>query len=308
MDSAPGSRGTVIGDRYRVAGALRRTGLIDAIDLEADPPQAACRLVAVPGDDERVDAWEDAWRAAQQVARLPRLREIVPDDDGAHWAVLEPSQAVAGPPTAAHATAAQIGAALAEAGLDADDVTASMLGADAAGALVVDGVVWLGGDRSPRAAGRRIADLLPPAMEPRAVEPPPVLRSRRRGSRRRLLVPAAIAVALAAAAAVLLVPAGSADTSTRAPAAPTAPDVLLGSAPAVAAPAPVRRTRPTAPSPSAATAAPRANAPADAPVPAVVSAAPPSAPEVVVPEIPTAPVPDLPVAEPVPALPVADEG
>ncbi len=70
MEWQPGARGIVIGERYRLAGALRRTGMIDAIDLDADPGDAACRVVSVPGDQAAVDAWEDAWRAAEQAAGL----------------------------------------------------------------------------------------------------------------------------------------------------------------------------------------------------------------------------------------------
>ena len=153
MDIEPGARGIVIGDRYRVAGALRRTGLIDAVDLEGERRAAACRVVAVPGDAERVDQWEDAWRAAQEAARLPRLREIVDDGEGGHWAVLDgsPATGLRLPPDARH-QAALIGEALARTGLDVGDVTRGMLVARADDLLVLDGVVWLGGELSPRAA------------------------------------------------------------------------------------------------------------------------------------------------------------
>ncbi|MGI9116536.1 MAG: hypothetical protein ACR2JV_02725, partial [Gaiellales bacterium] len=167
MHPAPGTRGILIGDRYRVPGTLRRTGLIDAIDVESDQGEAACRVVGVPGDAARIDQWEDAWLAAQGPARLPRLREIVRDDDGAHWAVLAPSVAVEAPlPPGAREAARELGAALAEAGLDVRDVAREMLAVDGNGALAIDGVVWLGGDLSPRAAGRALADLLPAGEPP----------------------------------------------------------------------------------------------------------------------------------------------
>ena len=287
MDIDPGSRGTVLGDRYRVAGALRRSGLIDAVDLEAPAAEAACRVVSVPGDAERVDAWEDAWRAAQAAARLPRLLEIVPDDDGAHWAVLAASRASAGPPAGAERTAAAIGAALADAGLDAADVTAAMLAADEDGRLIVDGAVWLGGDLSSRDAGRRVAALLPPAP------PPPPARPRRRASRRRFAVPAAIAVALAAAGAILLAPDRSTGTAPLAPAADPAPDVLLGTPTVIAAPAPVVRPRRVRP---------RRVAPVP-PAPAVaVDDATPSLPAA------AAAVPQLPASDPAPVVPAVGAG
>ena len=286
MDFDPGSRGTVLGDRYRVAGALRRTGVIDAVDLEAPAAEAACRVVSVPGDAERVDAWEDAWRAAQAAARLPRLIEIVPDDDGAHWAVLDASRAVGGAPAGASRVAAEIGAALADAGLDAGDVTAGMLAADEAGRLILDGVVWLGGDLSARDAGRRVAGLLPPEV------PPPVPRTPRRAGRRRLLVPAAIAVTIAAAGAILLVPDRSGGTAPLAPAADPAPDVLLGTTTAIAAPAPVvRRRRPR-----------RVAPPPPPPPPVVVVDTTPSLPAE------AAAVPRLPASDPAPVVPAAGAG
>jgi hypothetical protein len=239
MDSEPGTRGIVLGDRYRVAGALRRTGLIDAVDLEADRAQAACRIVGVPGDAERVDAWEDAWRAAQDSARLPRLREVIIDADGAHWAVLEVSQATAAPLDGdLRGQALDLGEALARSGLDVTDVSRSRLAVDPAGALLIDGPVWLGGDVPPRAAGRRLADLLPPAPtgstaargDDDDLAPPPLRRhgaGRGRARHRRLLLPAAILLLAATAAALFVLPVGSASTGELAPAAPTEPGAAL---------------------------------------------------------------------------------
>ena len=137
-------RGIVIGERYRVAGSLRRVGLVDALDEHADPALAACRVVGIPGDAAGLDAWEDAWREAQEAAPLPRLREVVVDDEGAAWAVVDASLAV-GPPPPDAAAARSLGATLARAGLDADEVSAGMLAARADGALVLDGVVRLAG-------------------------------------------------------------------------------------------------------------------------------------------------------------------
>jgi hypothetical protein len=248
MDIEPGARGIVIGDRYRVAGALRRTGLIDAVDLEGERGAAACRVVAVPGDAERVDQWEDAWRAAQEAARLPRLREIVDDGEGGHWAVLDgsPATGLRLPPDARH-QAALIGEALARTGLDVGDVTRGMLVARADDLLVLDGVVWLGGELSPRAAGSRVADLLPlpePVLEyvdeNDAPPPPPARRAaarRRLPRRRRMLIPLAMVAAALAATLVLVLPAGSAGTGVQAPAA-TAEGALLvaGDYPAVVPP------------------------------------------------------------------------
>ena len=247
MDIEPGARGIVIGDRYRVAGALRRTGLIDAVDLEGERGAAACRVVAVPGDAERVDQWEDAWRAAQEAARLPRLREIVDDGEGGHWAVLDgsPATGLRLPPDARH-QAALIGEALARTGLDVGDVTRGMLVARADDLLVLDGVVWLGGELSPRAAGSLVADLLPlpePVLEyadGNDALPPPARRAaarRRLPRRRRMLIPLAMVAAALAATLVLVLPAGSAGTGVQAPAA-TAEGALLvaGDYPAVVPP------------------------------------------------------------------------
>ena len=287
MDIDPGSRGAVLGDRFRVAGTLRRTGVIDAVDLEAPAADAACRVVAVPGDAARVDAWEDAWRAAQDAARLPRLLEIVPADDGGHWAVLTASRAAGGPPAGAARAAGEIGAALAGAGLDAGDVTAAMLAADGDGRLILDGVVWLGGGLSAREAGRRVAELLPPD----APAAPP--RPRRRTSRRRLAIPLAIAVAVAAAGGVLVMPDRSGGTAPLAPAADPAPDVLLGAATAIAVPAPVVHRRRARPRPRVVAAPPPPPPPADD-APALPAAA--------------AAVPQLPVADPAPVVPATGAG
>jgi hypothetical protein len=328
MDTAPGARGIVIGDRYRVAGALRRTGLIDAVDLEADRADAACRVVGVPGDAERVDAWEDAWLAAQDAARLPRLRELVTDDEGAHWAVLEPSPTAGHPlPADVAAQAQAIGEALAAAGLDVGDVTGGMLIATSDGTVRLDGVVWLGGDCSPRMGGRILADLVPrpsaPApeapLEPGGWSPPRRRSSQGRMRRSRVLVPLAILAALAAAAVVLLVPARSQGTDVIAPADEPAPaDVLLGSAEAPLAAA----------TPSVVQEAPRPAASRDtvtqepleqvAVVTVVVTAPAPAEPvplpEPVAPEVPAAAavqaagaVPALPVSSS-PTLPLAASG
>ena len=327
MEQEHGSRGIIIGDRYRVAGALRRTGLIDAVDLEADRTQAACRVVGVPGDVERVEQWEDAWRAAQGSARLPRLREVVADEDGVHWAVLDASRAVERPlPEDARTQARELGEGLAEAGLDAGDVVRSMLGVDAAGLLLIDGPVWLGGGHAPRAAGALVARLLP---EPSPTEPPfedfgpeaaparqPVRRARRR--RGQLIVPLAIVVVLAAAATVLVLPARSAGTAVIAPAAPArSGDILLGDggpssaapqvvAASVSVPVPRRPRRPRVVASS-----PPAPAPPVVTVTVMVEAPSAPLPEAVVPELPMAaasPVPDVPLADLAPSLPVVAGG
>jgi hypothetical protein len=247
MDIEPGARGIVIGDRYRIAGALRRTGLIDAVDLEGERGAAACRVVAVPGAAERVDQWEDAWRAAQEAARLPRLREIVADGEGGHWAVLDgsPASGLQLPHDARH-QAALIGEALARTGLDAGDVVRGMLVGVAGDLLVLDGVVWLGGELSPRAAGIRVADLLPlpePVLEHADRDddlPPPARRAaarRRLPRRRRILIPLAIVTAALAATLVLVLPAGSTGTAVLAPAATVEGALLVASDyPAVAPP------------------------------------------------------------------------
>lgn len=330
METEPGARGIIIGDRYRVAGALRRTGLIDAVDLEADRGDAACRIVGVPGDAERVDAWEDAWRAAQGPARLPRLREVLVDDDGAHWAVLEPSRAVSlALPSGADTQARAIGAALAEAGLDVADVTRGMLAGDEEGRLIIDGTAWLGGALSPQQAGRALAALLPPAFDAahgELDEPAEPVRERRasrasarRPRRTRLLLPLSIVAVLAAAVAVLVLPARSTGTAEPVPLAPTAPaDALLGGGAEVLAvgamtAAPERKRRPRRP------VAVEPQAPPVETVTVVVEAQPapaeaaPSTPEAIVPELPPvaapAPAPALPLASATePPLPVAADG
>ena len=326
MDTTAGTRGIVIGDRYRVAGALRRTGLIDAVDLEADRTEAACRIVGVPGDAERVDQWEDAWRAVHD-AGVPRLREIVADDDGAHWAVLAPSCATELPlPPDAAVQARAIGEALAAAGLDVGDIARGMLVTDATGCVRLDGVVWLGGDRSPRTAGRVVAELLPPSAadddEP-VRDPgwsPPPRRARRPVRRSRVLVPLAIVAALAAAGLVLLLPQRSSGTAVMAPAATGgADDVILGAAPVVVTPVDAPAQQPSADLDGEQTAPIDAAAPAPVEVETMtvtVIVPAPAAPEValpqaVVPELPPAAADqpaDLPLATPVPALPVVGGG
>ena len=243
MEWEPGARGTVIGDRYRVAGELRRRGLLEAIDLDASATEAACRVVAVPGIPEQIDAWQTAWRSAEGAARLPRLRDVVADDQDGAWAVLDPSP-IGTPvdlPPDARRQARIIGAALARAGLDPSDVTAPMLIADGQGEVRVDGIVWLGPDTNPKAAGQLLAALLPADDEEQHSAPDepiasPVPRRRRRErnsrSRRRILVPLLIALALLGAALALVLPAGSTGTpniepEVLAPAAFPA-DALLG--------------------------------------------------------------------------------
>ena len=109
MTSSPGSRGIVIGDRYRVAGTLRRHGIHDAVDCEAPPTDAACRVARIEGDAE---AWEDAWREAQETAPVPRLIEVIAHDGG-DWAVIAAATAI-GPASAALAGEVEAaGAALA---------------------------------------------------------------------------------------------------------------------------------------------------------------------------------------------------
>jgi hypothetical protein len=239
MDTELNARGIVIGERYRVAGALRRVGMIEAIDLDADRDAAACRIVGIPGDAAAVDAWEDAWREAEVAARLPRLLEVITDEDGAAWAALAAAEATAAAlPPDARRQAYAIGMALATAGLDVADLSPVMFATDHGGRLVVDGVPFLGGAGPTRAAAERLVALLPPDQEPEA-EPdwdqPPVRRvGPQRGSarpRRRLLVPGAIGMVVVAALLILLVPARSAGTPNVGPTieAPAA-DVLLGDA------------------------------------------------------------------------------
>ena len=239
MDTELNARGIVIGERYRVAGTLRRTGVIEAIDLDADRGSAACRLVGVPGDAAAVDAWEDAWRAAQVPARLPHLLEVVTDHDGAAWAALSAAEATTPLlPGDARRQAYAIGVALAEAGLDVGDITSAMLVANNRGQLIVDGIPFRGGDGSPRAAAEQLVALLPPdhedPVEPDWVEVPvaPVARRRQTSrSRRRLLVPGAIGLVLVAALVALLLPARSTGTTGTGESIEAPPaDVLLGDA------------------------------------------------------------------------------
>ena len=121
-----------------------------------------------------------------------------------------------------------------------------MLVARADDLLVLDGVVWLGGELSPRVAGSRVADLLPlpePVLEyadGNDALPPPARRAaarRRLPRRRRILIPLAIVTAALAATLVLVLPAGSTGTGVLAPAA-TAEGALLvaGDYPAVVPP------------------------------------------------------------------------
>ncbi len=246
METELNARGIVIGERYRVAGALRRVGMIEAIDLDADRDAAACRIVGIPGDAAAVDAWEDAWRVAQVAARLPRLLEVVTDEDGLAWAALAAAEATAAAlPPDARRQAHVIGMTLATAGLDVADLTPDMFAANSRGQLIVDGVPFLGGAGPTRAAAERLVALLPPDREQEVesdwVEPPVRRAVRQRGparSRRRLLVPGAIGMVVVAALLILLVPERSDGTpnigvTIEAPAA----DVLLGDAahPVVAA-------------------------------------------------------------------------
>ena len=321
MDTELNARGIVIGERYRVAGALRRVGMIEAIDLDADRDAAACRIVGIPGDAAAVDAWEDAWREAQVAARLPRLLEVITDEDGAAWAALAAAEATAAAlPPDARRQAYAIGMALATAGLDVADLTPVMLATDRRGRLIVDGVPFLGGTGPSRTAAERLVALLPPDQEQEVesdwVEPPVRRAVRQRGSarpRRRLLVPGAIGVVVVAALLILLVPARSAGTpnigvTIEAPAA----DVLLGDAahPVVAA-EPVRTVTITeAAQPVGANTVPQPVETSDTVVrnPAVAS---------VVPSLPIADVPSLPqssvelgvllpVASSIPVVPLDD--
>lgn len=330
MEIAPGARGIVIGDRYRVSGALRRTGMIDAVDLEADRAEAACRIVGVPGDAERVDAWEDAWRAAQEAARLPRLREIVLDDEGMYWAALDASRASgAALPDDARQQARAIGEAVAAAGFDVGGITRGMLVADGGGVVCVDGAVWLGGDVAPRTAGRVVMDLLPQRQHPvddpasasddgAAWMPPRRRGAVRRSRRSRLLLPVAIVVLLVAAAVVLLTPARSQGVAIVAPGTTSSiDDVILGTSPqpplAVASPAPAVADAPTLTEPIAAPAVEPARtttfvesvAPPATPTP--TSASIPASAGDGAPEVPLA-VPALPVAAGMPELPAAAAG
>lgn len=317
MDWEPGARGTIIAGRYRASGELRRRGMIEATDLEAPPQRAACRLIGVPGDPQTVDAWQRAWVDAEAAARLPSLRAIVRDDEGDAWAVLDPPRGVPGLalPADARAQARAMGIALARTGLDAGDVTASMLEVDPDGALVIDGVAWLGGDLPPWSAGERLAALLPEAEAAPASEPPPRRRARaRRAPRpgRRLLVAALALLCLAGAGLALALPTRSQELAP-APAddalvAPAEPDILLD---AVAVPAPAAAPEPPVaaeptpepaapPLPETVTVIVTVEAPAPAPDPAAATAPPAlPAPEAAVPELPLAgaAAPELPVAD-----------
>ena len=246
MDTELNARGMVIGERYRVAGTLRRTGVIEAIDLDADRGLAACRIIGIPGDAAAVGAWEDAWRAAQAPARLPHLLEVVTDHDGAAWAALAPAEQTSRIlPRDARRQAHAMGRALAEAGLDVTDITTAMLVVNRRGELIIDGVPLLGASTSPRVGADQLVALLPPDQEelaePDWVEPPPPPIARRRQpvrSRRRLLVPGAIGLVLAAGLVALLLPARSPGTTATGESIEAPPsDVLLGDAahPVVAA-------------------------------------------------------------------------
>lgn len=315
MDWEPGARGTIIAGRYRASGELRRRGMIEATDLEAPPQRAACRLIGVPGDPQTVDAWQRAWVDAEAAARLPSLRAIVRDDEGDAWAVLDPPRGVPGLalPADARAQARAMGIALARTGLDAGDVTASMLEVDPDGALVIDGVAWLGGDLPPWSAGERLAALLPEAETAPAPEPPPRRRARaRRAPRpgRRLLVAALALLCLAGAGLALALPTRSQELAP-APAddalvAPAEPDILLDAVPApAAAPEPPVAVEPTPepaapPPPETVTVVVTVEAPAPTPDPAAATAPPAlPAPEAAVPELPLAgaAAPELPVAD-----------
>lgn len=237
MDTELNGRGIVIGERYRVAGTLRRTGVIEAIDLDADQGMAACRIIGIPGDAAAVDAWEDAWRQAEMSARLPRLLEVVTDDDGSAWAALAAADGTAATlPSDARRQAYAMGMELAKAGLDVADITSTMLVANSRGQLMVDGIPFLGGVDSPRIAAERLAAMLPPdpvdQSEADWVEPPIAHAPRRRRStrsRRRLLIPGAIGLAMLAAIVALLMPARSAGTSVPSATIEAPPaDVLLG--------------------------------------------------------------------------------
>jgi hypothetical protein len=181
-----------------------------------------------------------------------------------------------------------------------------MLDADDQG-LLIDGPVWLGGDLPARAAGERLAALLPaedPAPEPQSLASPRSRGRRERGgSRRRLLVPAAIVVALLGAGAALLMPSRSAGTQP-VPASDVItgaaePDVLLGeivgTVPTVGEPAP--RPVPAPPPATPATADPPRTHTETVIVTVAVESSPPPAPEVALPELPADEVViDLPAA------------
>jgi hypothetical protein len=235
-------------------------------------------------------------------------------------------------PDDAQDQARAIGEALAEAGLDADDVTRAMLVAADDGRLCLDGVVWLGGDHAPRAAGRALAGLLPRAVvdddaASAAWAPPPRRAARPRPRRSRVLVPAAIVALLAAAGLVLFMPARSAGTAVLAPGASVGGnDVILGSAayPLVSADdgdgfatprsASVEETiSTTAQVVATGPAEPEQLPPATVTVVVPVAADPATdpLPESVAPVLPAAGaqrVPELPVADMAPVLPLAASG
>lgn len=305
MDWEPGARGTVIAGRYRVSGELRRRGMIEATDLEAPPQRAACRLIGVPGDPQAVDDWQRAWVDAEGAARLPSLRGVVRDADGAAWAVLDPARADPGRalPADARGQAMAIGAALARAGLDPGDVTAAMLEVGDDGRLRIEGPVWLGGDLPPAVAGERLALLLPAPAEPDwEPEPVPARRPRRarrgRGHGLRRVAIAGLALAcLAGAGLALALPTRSQELAPG-PAdavvvAPAEADVLLADVvQAQPAPAPAVIPEPEPdPEPE----------PAPRTVTVVVTVEAPAAPA------PVDAAPDLPApAGDAPALPLAD--
>ena len=306
MDTELNARGIVIGERYRVAGTLRRTGVIEAIDLDADRGSAACRLVGVPGDAAAVDAWEDAWRVAQDPARLPRLLEVVTDPDGAAWAALSAGEATTPAlPRDARRQAYAIGVALAEAGLDVGDITSAMLVANTRGQLIVDGIPFLGGETSPRAAANQLVALLPPDQED-VVEVdwdetslPPVARRRQSTqSRRRLLVPGAIGLVLVAALVALLLPARSGGTTATGESIEAPPaNVLLGddAHPVVAAEVPQTVTVTIESRPARAPQIRQTMVTVDRAPSASVSVSVPVAPAV---ELPVIDAPSLPLVEP----------
>ncbi len=280
-----GSRGTIIAGRYQCAGDPRRGVLLDAVDLDAPAGDAGCRLIAVPGDAAAVDAWRAAWHEATG-AGLPALRDVLTDEDGETWAILEPTcgRPDADYPRDAERQARAVAEALQRAGLDVAGVRALV---PVRGQLRIDQFVRLA--TGPQRGGEaHLLDLLPDAAFD-DVTPPAAARPRRRAAAaprwRRWVVPLAIVTALVATGAVLAQPTRSAP-----PAAPPPPDVLLPEivAAARAEPAPPRPRRPRRPPAE----------PAAAPAPPTVAA---EAPEVADEEpavaLPVAEIVDLPVAE-----------
>jgi hypothetical protein len=257
----------------------------------------------VPGDPQTVDAWQRAWVDAEVAARLPSLRDLVRDAEGDAWAVLDPPRGVPGlaPPDDARAQARAMGIALARAGLDAGDVTVSMLEVGPNGSLVIDGVAWLGGDLPPWSAGERLAALLP---EPAAPAPEPLPRRRARSRRaphgRRPLVALVALLCLVGAGLALALPTRSQELAPAPPddalVAPAAPDVLLD---AIAVPDPVPREEPSAPPPETVTVVVTLETPVPAPAPAADPTPALPAPADAVPVLPLA-------GDATPALPVAD--